>query len=217
MIVQLDDQRLSREPLEASKSYCFGSHHDGSLKCPDTEQLLYGQVGHKPPAYSTPAQCFTFGGFEKNKATREFFYLAENYEQLFKGRINIRSLARNWIENAGHSSHNEQIIGEELKRTNPNGKFQGVHLHYIVEEEKIPGSNGWFISQEKGNANVNSVVKAIEEWLSSRPVPEGRIRLFFGTSTHNMNNILEHKMVTRHFKEKNDFENCLPICPSDSS
>jgi hypothetical protein len=57
------------------------------------------RVSKKTTPGLSPPDCLRFWGLEKNAATRELFYLAENYERLFEGRIIAGTLAKKWIAN----------------------------------------------------------------------------------------------------------------------
>jgi hypothetical protein len=71
------------------------------------------RVSKKPPPHLSPADCLRFWGLEKNEATRGWFYLAENYERLFEGRIIAVNLGKKWITNLYHSLK-PIASGEEL-------------------------------------------------------------------------------------------------------
>jgi hypothetical protein len=49
------------------------------------------------------------------------------------------------------------------------------------------------------------ILRDIDEWLSSRPLPEGHVRFFHGTSTKAMNNIPEYNIDQVNFHKIGDF------------
>jgi hypothetical protein len=149
----------------------------------------------------TPAGCLRFLGFEKNKATRELFYLAENYERLFEGRIIAVNLATKWILNVCGSSGATKVAGEELNNSNLTVEFQGVCLHYFPVVENIPGD----MCKNDELGFCVRIVQDIDKWLSSRPIPDGHTRLFHGTSTSSMNSLLEGGIDTGEFQVVGDF------------
>jgi hypothetical protein len=137
---------------------------------------------------------------EKNAATHELFYLAENYERLFEGRIIVGTLAKKWIANVFKkgAARKVAVAGEELnkKEGNCEEQFRGVSLRYFpVVQEVNPETE--FVTRIKHDIN---------QWLSSRPLPEGRIRLFHGTSAAgSMTSILESGIEQANFQKIGDF------------
>jgi hypothetical protein len=96
-----------------------------------------------PPGHSSP-DCLRCWGLEKNAATRELFYLAENYARLFEGRIIVGTLAKKWIANVFKkgTSRKFTVAGEELNKNEGNcvGQFLGASLRYFpVVPEDSPG------------------------------------------------------------------------------
>jgi hypothetical protein len=150
----------------------------------------------------TPSECLTFWGLEKNETTHELFYLAENCDRLFEGRIIVKNLARKWILSlCGSGSARKDAAGEELTRTDHTGEFQSVSLRYISVVENIPGN----MCKNNEKEFYDRIVELLEEFLSSRAVPEGHRRLFHGTSTQSMNSILEYGIIPGCFERIGDF------------
>lgn len=144
---------------------------------------------------------------ENNRTTRGLFYLAEKYERLFEGRIIVKNLAAKWILSAcggsgGSARSKAATAGEELTKTNATGEFQGVSLRYVSVQDEIPGDK---MCKNNLEEFCNGTVQAIEEFLSSRPIPESHRRLFHGTSTHSMNNIVKNKIDQAYFQVIGDF------------
>jgi hypothetical protein len=79
-----------------------------------------------------PPDCLRFWGLEKNTATRGLFYLAENYERLFEGRVIVGTLAKKWIANVFKkgAARKFTVAGEELNKNewNCEGQFRGASL-----------------------------------------------------------------------------------------
>jgi hypothetical protein len=164
-------------------------------------QVALKRVLRPVPHGLTPAGCLRFLGFEKNKATRELFYLAENYERLFEGRIIAVNLATKWILNVCGSSGATKVAGEELNNSNLTVEFQGVCLHYFPVVENSPGD----MCKNDELGFCVRIVQDIDKWLSSRPIPDGHTRLFHGTSTSSMNSLLEGGIDTGEFQVVGDF------------
>jgi hypothetical protein len=154
----------------------------------------------KVPLGLSPLDCLRFWGFEENKVTRGLFYLTKNYERLFEGRIIAVTLAKKWIMNVFKSGA-RKVAGGELNENNRMGEVQGVSLQYFPVVETNPGD--MFVNNELAFCNL--IVRDIDDWLSSRPLPEGHIRLFHGTSTRSMNEILEHGIDPESSEKIGDF------------
>jgi hypothetical protein len=163
-------------------------------------QVALKRVLRPVPRGLTPAGCLRFWGFEKNKATRELFYLAENYERLFEGRIIAVNLARKWILNVCGSGARE-VTGRELNDTNLTGEFQCVCLRYFPVVENSPGD----MCKNDALGFCVCIVQDIEKWLSYRPIPDGHTRFFHGTSTSSMNSLLEGGIDQSEFQPVGDF------------
>ena len=165
-------------------------------------QVALKRVSGPVPHGLTPSECLTCWGLENNETTRGLFYLAENFERLFEGRIIVRNLATKWILSVcGSGSARKAAAGEELTKTDATGEFQHVSLRYVSVEEALPGD----MCKKNEKEFSNGTAKLIEEFLSSRPVPEGHRRLFHGTSTQSMNKIVKHKIKQSYFQNVGDF------------
>jgi hypothetical protein len=88
------------------------------------------RVSKTPPPHLSPADCLRFLGLKENEVTHGLFYLAENYERLFEGRIIAVNLAKKWISNL-YKSIKPIAAGEELNENNRTGEFECVPLQYF--------------------------------------------------------------------------------------
>jgi hypothetical protein len=153
------------------------------------------------PTGSTPSEFLECWGFQKNESTLDLFWLTDNYKEYFQGRIIPANVATKWILNVCGRSAATQAAGEELSSTNRTGEFQGASLQFFPVVESSPGD--MFIKNEQ--AFSTKIVEDVEKWLSSRPLQEGHIRLFHGTSTQSMNNILQSGINIARFQPVGDF------------
>jgi hypothetical protein len=96
----------------------------------------------------------------------------------------------------------QKVAGEELNDTHLTVEFQGVCLRYFPVVENSPGD---MCKNDKLGFCVVRIVKDIEKWLSSRPIPDGHTRFFHGTSTSSMNSLLEGGINTAEFQVVGDF------------
>jgi hypothetical protein len=162
------------------------------------------RVSKKTPPGLSPPDCLRCWGLEKNAATRELFYLAENYERLFEGRIIVGTLAKKWIANVFKrgAARKVAVAGEELNQGNCEGQFRGASLRYFpVAQEDNPGD----LIVNNGPEFVTRIEHDINQWLSSRPLPEGHTRFFHGTSASSMTSILQSGMRPTRFQDIGDF------------
>jgi len=91
--------------------------------------------------------------------------------------------------------------GEEMNEDNHAGEFQGVSLLYFPVAETRPGE--MFLNNAV--EFCSRIAQDIDKWLSTRPLPEGHTRLFHGTRTISMNDILEHGLDQSNFEKIGDF------------
>jgi hypothetical protein len=166
-------------------------------------QVAMKRVSAETPNGLSLPECLHFWGIEENDATRDLFAVAVRYESFFEGRIVPVSLAKKWIMNALAEGQGapRTVSGEELDKTNSTGAFQGVALQYFAVEETSPGD--FFLNQEQ--AFCNRIAQDIGDWLQAQPIPEGHSRLFHGTSTASMNDIVQMGIDTDNFERVGDF------------
>ena len=151
-----------------------------------------------------PAESLEYCGIKRNTETKSLFFVADNYKWLLEGRIIPVSIARRWILSVcpgKGGSHEKKAAGEELSKSNPSGEFSGVELHYI-QTEAFPSGR---FTEKTLKEFSKSITESIEQWLRSRPIPDCHIRLFHGTSTESMNNILKKGIVDSRFQNVGDF------------
>lgn len=108
-------------------------------------QVAMTRVSKKTPLGLSPLECLRFWGFAENKVTRGLFYLTENYERLFEGRIIAVTLAKKWIMNVFKSGA-RKVTGEELNENNRMEEVQSVSLQYFPVVETNPGDT--FVNNE---------------------------------------------------------------------
>lgn len=152
-------------------------------------QMALKRLSRPVPVGSNPSECLGHWGFKRNKGTLDLFWLTDNYEEYFEGRIIPVNVATKWILNVCGRNAARKVAGEELTGTDRKGKFQGVSLQFFPVEESSPAG----------------IVQDIEKWLSSLPVPEGHSRFFHGTSTQFMNNIIQYRIDPTRFQRVGDF------------
>jgi hypothetical protein len=161
------------------------------------------RVSKKPPPHLSPADCLRFWGLEKNGATRGLFYLVENYERILEGRIIKSTLGKKWVDSVYACGVVRKVAGEELNEGNRDGEFQGSSLRYFPVEEEIV--DGIWNEDDSEKEFGNRIGNAIDEWLSSRPPPEGHTRFFHGSSALAMTAILGRAMDYSKFQGVGDF------------
>jgi hypothetical protein len=156
-------------------------------------KIALTRVSRKTPPNLSIRECLLFWGFKDNEVTDGLFFLADNNERLFGGRVIAANVAKSWILNAANCCSGEADAGEELHDGNSSGEFQGVSLRYIPDS----GHAAPFENDQDELDFVARIVTSIEEWLASACPPlEGHTRFLHGTNTRSMNSILEFGVDT---------------------
>mmetsp|Transcript_24899 Transcript_24899/g.45078 ORF Transcript_24899/g.45078 Transcript_24899/m.45078 type:complete len:426 (-) Transcript_24899:123-1400(-) len=161
------------------------------------------RVAKKLPPHLSPEECLSFWGLEKNEATAGVFFLAENYKLILEGRMIKSTLGKKWVDSVYAGGGIQKVAGEELNEGICDGEFQGVSLRYFPVQEEIV--DGIWNGNDGEKEFVNHIGTAINEWLSSRPPPQGHTRFFHGTSALAMTDIVDTGVGPSQFNYVADF------------